>query len=141
MSRNHSGYRVRMSETYDAPAEIVIDDKRRLNGTGLSALIVVSLAYLAPIGILVVGFILARDSSENPGSLIVGTIVAIAAAVITAVGLDIIGIILGIIALFRKNRGRVLAWIAIILGALPMIAITIAATVFGDVISGAVGQL
>jgi len=133
-----------MSDVTPAPDhndEIVIEEeRRRVNGTGLTALIIVILSFVAPIVIALVGSDAARYGSQGGGEAIIGILFALASAALVAVSLDVVGIIVGIVSLFRKNRGKLLGLIAIFLGLVPIVVVVLATTVFSNLITTTVGQ-
>ena len=103
--------------------EIVAPEKRPANGTAIAALIFVILSYVAPIAIVIVGVAIANDYVPNESALpdvFVGGFIALFVGAIVAILLDFFGLILGVVALFRKNRGKVLAVVAIVLGLIPL---------------------
>src|SRR5690606_5901619 len=104
------------------------------NGTGLTALILIILSILAPIAIVIVGNVMARDNGQSTGTVIVSTAIAVFVASAVSIALVFFGIVVGIFALFRRNRGKVLAFIAIGLGLVPVVVVTMFALVFGDAI-------
>ncbi|MGV8884709.1 MAG: hypothetical protein ACOH1T_03850 [Microbacteriaceae bacterium] len=124
-----------INETQPDPTEIVIEEKRRVNGTGLTALIIVIVSFIAPIVIAIVGVNAARDSSRTTGEFILATVIVLATAAVAAIAVDVVGIVVGVVALFRKNRGRVLAFSAIILGIVPAIFVVLGATFFSNFVS------
>jgi len=137
-----------ISPASDQPAEIVVEDteqtpaKRPANGTAIWALVLVILSYLAPIAIVIVGLVVANNYGAEQGVVggyVIGGAIAIIIAAIVAIGLDFFGLILGIVALFRKNRGKVLAIVAIVLGLIPLVVSIGVFTVFGSAI-GTLGQ-
>ena len=137
-----------ISPASDQPAEIVVEEteqtpaKRPANGTAIWALVLVILSYLAPIAIIIVGLVVANNygaEQGNVGGYVIGGAIAIIIAAIVAIGLDFFGLILGIVALFRKNRGKVLAIVAIVLGLIPLVVSIGVFTVFGSAI-GTLGQ-
>ena len=133
-----------MSDVTPAPDhndEIVIEEeRRRVNGTGLTALIIVILSFVAPIVIALVGSDAARNGSQGNGEVIIGILFALASAALVAVSLDVVGIIVGIVSLFRKNRGKLLGLIAILLGLIPIVVVVLATTVFSNLITTTIGQ-
>ena len=119
----------------DHSDEIVIEEeRRRVNGTGLTALIIVILGFIAPIVIVIAANVMARESGQTPGTIIVSTAIAVFIAAIVSVGLVVLGVVIGIVALFRRNRGKGLASISIALGLVPVVFFAIVATVFSDAI-------
>ena len=137
-----------ISPASDQPAEIVVEEtaevpaKRPANGTAIWALVLVILSYLAPIAIVIVGLVVANNygaEQGNVGGYVIGGAIAIIIAAIVAIGLDFFGLILGVVAVFRKNRGKVLAIVAIVLGLIPLVVSIGVFTVFGSAI-GTLGQ-
>ncbi|TBN57192.1 hypothetical protein EYE40_07145 [Glaciihabitans arcticus] len=107
------------------PGEIVIAEKRPLNKTGLTALIVVILGYLAPVTIILIGVVSIANgvnSGSSPTAGIVSGLVYFLGAAVAALVLAGIGVIIAIVSLFRKNRGKVLGIVALVLGLLPGVA-------------------
>ena len=134
-----------ISPAPEQPAEIVVDEaeetpeKRPANGTAIWALVLVILSYLAPIAIVIVGLVVANNygaEQGNVGGYVIGGAIAIIIAAIVAIGLDFFGLILGVVALFRKNRGKVLAIVAIVLGLIPLAVSIGIFGVFGSAIGG-----
>ncbi|ODU64692.1 MAG: hypothetical protein BGO97_12040 [Micrococcales bacterium 70-64] len=93
----------------------------RRNGLGISALVLVLAAIALPVILAIVGFVAtALGPQQTPDTLGWGVLGGL---VIAALGLGIagpvalVGIVLAIIALVRKNRGKIAAILALVLGA------------------------
>ena len=116
-------------------AELVAPAQQPANGTAIAALIFVILSYVAPIVIVIVGVVAASDyvSNESPlPSVFVGIFTALIVGVVVSIALDFVGIGLGVIALFRKNRGKVLASIALAVAFVPLAASVGVFALFGE---------
>jgi len=116
---------VPVAHTATEPGEIVIAEKKPLNKTGLTALIVVILGYLAPVAIIIIGVVSISNgvtSGSSPTAGIVSGLAFFLGAAVAALILAGIGVIIAIVSFFRKNRGRVLGIVALVLGLLPGIA-------------------
>ncbi len=92
----------------------------RRNGLGISALVVVLAAIVLP-GILgVVGFIATvtgpQQTQDTAGWGVLGGLVIAGLGLGIAGPVAVVGVILAIVALVRKGRGKVAAIIALILG-------------------------
>lgn len=125
----------------DPDDEIVIEEeRRRVNGTGLSALIIVLLAFVAPLVIGFGGATAIQQQAVDAGESVIGTLLAFTIAAVVAVSLDLVGIVVGIIALFRKNRGKVLAFVALGLGLVPIVVVALGLPAFNNVVTGGLGQ-
>ena len=121
------------------PTEIEVADKPARNGVGIAGLVLVILSFLAPIAIVIVGFVTSNNVAESRdygvGGILIGAVIAIVVAAIVAVVLDAVGIILGIVSLFREGRSKVVGIVAIVLGLVPIIASVGIFSVFGAVFS------
>ena len=121
------------------PTEIVIADKPARNGVGIAGLVLVILSFLAPVAIVIVGFVTSNNVAESRdygvGGILIGAVIAIVVAAIVAVVLDAVGIILGIVSLFRDGKSKVVGIVAIVLGLVPIIASVGIFSVFGAVFS------
>jgi len=107
------------------PGEIVIAEKKPLNKTGLLALIVVILGYLAPVVIVIIGVVTISNGANSGSSTTAGIVSGLAfflGAAVAALILAGIGVVIAIVSFFRKERGKVLGIVALILGLLPGIA-------------------
>lgn len=132
-----------MSDVTSAPDhsdEIVIEEeRRRVNGTGLAALVIVILSFVAPVAIGFGGAVLVQREAVGLGESFIGIVLSFAIALLVAVVLAVIGIVIAIISLFRKNRGKVLGITSLVLGIVPIVIAVIGATAFSTVI-GVYGQ-
>ena len=116
-------------------ADVAAPVRQPANGTAIAALIFVVLSYVAPLMIVIVGVIIADDYVPNESALptvFVGGIIALVIGAVVAIGLDFVGIVLGVIALFRKNRGKVLAIVSIALGLIPLVVSVGVFALFGS---------
>jgi len=109
----------------DAPHATVSTAKLPTNKVGLWALILVVASLVLPIIIALVGFSVAGSLSSpddlGGGRVLAGGLIAIFFAAVVGLGLDVVGLVLGVVALFRKNRGKVLAIVAIVVGLIPLV--------------------
>ena len=119
------------------PTEIEVADKPARNGVGIAGLVLVILSFLAPIAIVIVGFVTSNNVSESRdygvGGIVIGVVIAIVVAAIVALVLDALGIILGIVSLFREGKSKVVGIVAIVLGLVPIVASVGIFSVFGAV--------
>ena len=114
-----------VANTAPEPGEIVIAEKRPLNRTGLTALIIVILGYLAPVAIIIIGVVSISNGANSGSSVASGVVSGLAyflGAAVVALILAGIGVVVAIISFFRRERGKVLGIVALVLGLLPGIA-------------------
>lgn len=108
-------------EPTQTAAPVYANAPRPRNRLGLIALLLVIVAFLVPIGFLVGGIIsIATDPNppvgDNVGWAALGAAVFMLFGVAVSAPIAIGGIVIGIVSLTRKNVGKVLGIIAIILG-------------------------
>lgn len=93
----------------------------RRNGLGISALVVVLAAIALPIILAIVGFVATvlgpQQTPDTAGWGVLGGLVIAALGLGIAGPVALVGIVLAIIALVRKNRGKIAAILALVLGA------------------------
>jgi len=128
------------SASEPTPTEIEVADKPARNGVGIAGLVLVILSFLAPIAIVIVGFVTSNNVSESRdygvGGIVIGVVIAIVVAAIVALVLDALGIILGIVSLFREGKSKVVGIVAIVLGLIPAAASFGVFSLFGNAFSG-----
>jgi hypothetical protein len=106
------------------PAPIQKPARNRL---GIAALVVVLVAIVAPIVVGIVGVVDAANApmqnASSGGWAVLGGFAIALIGVCLIAPLAIIGVVLAIISLTRKDRGKVAGVVAIVLGILPSLAV------------------
>lgn len=117
-----------MTEPAAPPAPAAAPAARPRNGIGILALVLVLITVIVPFIAFIVVFISALvEGAEggDPGYAAVGAFFVTAVGSAFIAPLAILGIILGIVSLFRKGRPKVQGVLAIIFGIVPALMITL----------------
>lgn len=96
------------------------------NKLGIAALIIVLVTYALPIIVLIVAFVAALiegAEGDNVGWSAIGAFIIAAGAASLLAPIAILGIVLGIISLFRTGQRKVQGVLAIVLGIVPALFI------------------
>lgn len=110
--------------------------RRRLNGLGLAGLITVIAGFVLPLVVVGIGWAITEGTADSVGGYVVGIGFAVAAGAILAFPLSVVGIILAILSLLRRDRGKALGVTALVLGFIPLVAAGIFFTQIGGVVTG-----
>lgn len=110
--------------------------RRSISRLGLAALVTVLAGFVIPLVVFGIGWAITQGTADSAGGFVVGIGIAIAVAAAVAFPLSVIGIVLAIIALTRRNRGKALAVTALILGFVPLVAAGIFLSQIGHIVGG-----
>ena len=101
-----------------APVSWVPPAPKKFNGLGLAALLIMVVAYLVPIGFLIAPIV----ASSDKGWGVIGGFIFLFIGFVPAAAISLIGIVLAIISLTLKERGKVLGIVALIMGTPSVLA-------------------
>jgi len=110
--------------------------RRGISRLSLAALVTVLAGLILPLVVFGIGWAITQGTADSIGGYAVGIGFAIAAGAVVAFPLSVIGIVLAIIALTRRNRGKALAVTALVLGFIPLVAAAIFLTQIGRIVGG-----
>ncbi|MGV8880726.1 MAG: hypothetical protein ACOH19_01095 [Rhodoglobus sp.] len=108
--------------------------RRGISRLGLAALVTVLAGFVLPLVVFGIGWAITQGTADSVGGYAVGIGFAIAAGAAIAFPFSLVGIVLAIIALTRRNRGRALAVTALVLGFVPLVAAAILFTQIGRIV-------
>jgi hypothetical protein len=103
---------------------------------GLAALLTVLAGFVLPLLIFGIGWAITQGTADSVGGYAVGLGIAIAVGAAAAFPFSVIGIVLAIVALTRRNRGKALAVTALVLGFVPLVSAAVFLSRIGYIVGG-----